>query len=283
MIMNMFNYSVVVPYRDKYDLFVKAVESIPDREDIQIIIVDNAPQCMSQEQVPLKQMAKVVYTTSSPTKGAGHARNVGLTIVEGRFILFLDADDYFTPAAFAAFDKYLKQDYDIVYFKADSINLCDGTQSTRHDVINKYVNFFLRTGNDSLLRYRFVNPVSKMIRTNLVREHDIRFDETPVANDAMFSTKTGHYARTITASDEVVYMITEGGAGTSLTKAHNSKNQFVRFQVAIERYKFVESIGRDDQKPKLVSFIGHAFWDFGPKEGIKWIKYAHSQGVKVLF
>lgn len=277
-----YQYSVIIPYRNTLGLLHKAVDSIPDREDIQIIIVDNSMTTLTEEQIPQKQLAKVVYATSDPTKGAGRARNEGLKQAKGKWLLFLDADDYFTNEAFAAFDKYLSSNYEIIYFDADSIKLSDGSRSTRHETIHSYITSYLSNNKDDCLRYRFVNPVCKMVRANLVREHNIQFDETPVANDAMFSTMVGHYAKRVTADDEVVYMITEGEGGTSLTKAKSAKNQFIRFQVAIKRYKFVESVGRKDQCPRLRSFVGRAFMEFGIKEGIKWIRYAHKEGVKLF-
>lgn len=280
--MREFNYSVIIPFRDKLDLLIKAINSIPDREDIEIIAVDNSDIPFGEPNMPVLSKARLVYLTSDPTKGAGHARNVGLMQMKGLFLICLDADDYFMPNAFTFFDRYLEQDYDIVFFDADSIKLSDGSRSTRHETIHRYITGYHSHHKEDSLRYRFVNPICKMIRTDLIKDHSIQFDETPVANDAMFSVKAGHYARKVTACDEVVYMITEGDSSSSLTKAKSAKNQFIRFQVAVRRYQFVTSVGRKDQQPKLISFVGHAFLDFGFKEGIKWVKYAHEQGIKLL-
>ena len=236
-----FNYSIIIPYRDKYELFLKAVNSIPDRKDIQIIIVDNASEPMPQDLVPRMEKAKVTYATSSPTRGAGCARNVGLTKVEGYFIVFLDADDYFTPNAFAAFDKYLKQDYDIVFFQSDSIHLSDNLQSHRHETINQLITTYLKNGNEDLLRYRFVNPISKMFRADFVLHSGILFDEIRVSNDVWFSVMTGHAAKHITADNAVVYMITAGDNGTSLTRMMTKENWFTRYQVMVRVNKFLKS------------------------------------------
>lgn len=103
----MYNHSIIIPYRDKYDLLCKAVASVPDREDIQVIIIDNSEQPLSQERIPKKKQATILFLTSDPTKGAGCARNVGLEHISGKYTIFLDADDYFTPDAFVAFDRYL--------------------------------------------------------------------------------------------------------------------------------------------------------------------------------
>ena len=206
----MFSYSVIIPCRDTFDLLAKAVKSVPDREDIQIIIVDNSTTPLSVENVPPKNSAELFLAYSDPDLGAGHARNVGLNYVKGQWILFLDADDFFSPKAFDAFDKYLTSNYDIVYFSADSIRLKDGGQSSRHESIHRYIQGYRRTGNEDLLRYRFVNPIAKMMKASFVLGSGIKFDEVKASNDMMFSIRTGHAANTITADPTPVYIITEG-------------------------------------------------------------------------
>ena len=276
-----YNYSVIIPYRDTFFLLQKAIESIPDRKDIQIIVVDNSKDVIGLSSLPTKKFSKVDYLTSDSSKGAGCARNVGLIHAEGRYLVFLDADDYFTPNAFCVFDKYLNQDFDIVYFDADSIHLKDGTPSSRHNNIHQYIQTFLNSGDEGILRYRFVNPIAKIVSLEMVKEHNIQFDEVRVSNDIMFSVLTGHHAKRVTASAEVVYMITEGESGTSLTKTFNKENQFIRFQVSVRRYKYITSVGQKKYRPRLAGALRIALMNFGPKELFRYIHYAYCN--KVLF
>lgn len=278
----LYNYSVIIPYRDTYNMLVKAIASIPDRRDIQIIIVDNSATPLSSNRMPTKVNAKVVSTTSSPTAGAGCARNVGLQKAKGRFLLFLDADDYYLPHAFASFDKYLESEYDIIFFDADSIRLTDGAKSDRHTKIHQYIESFIKDGDEKQLRYRFVNPVCKMIRASLVAGHNILFDEIRVSNDAMFSIMTGHYAKTVTASNDVVYMITEGEKGSSLTKVRTAENMYIRYQVAVRRYRFITENGPKEMKPRLIGYLRFALFHFGPRELFKYWNYARKNNVRFI-
>lgn len=280
--MSVINYSIIVPYHDKFDLFVKAVESIPDREDIQIIIADNATEPLFKEQIPSKSKATITYTIASPTKGAGAARNVGLKHVEGKCILFLDADDYFTPEAFLAFDKYVEKDFDIVYFKTDSINLNDGTRSNRHNRINPLIQSFFTDGNEDILRYRFVNPIAKMLRTEFVIGGGFQFDEILVSNDVWFSIMTGHSAKKITADDAVVYMITAGDSGSSLTKKRTKENWFTRYKVMVKVNTFLKSIGKYQYRIILKGALRIAWKEFGFKEFLRFLKYAYDNKVGIL-
>jgi glycosyltransferase involved in cell wall biosynthesis len=277
----MFSYSIVIPYRDTLDMLYKSVLSIPDRDDIQVIIIDNSAEPLPKEKVPSKKHASLIYTTSSSIKGAGCARNEGLRYAEGKFVVFLDADDYFTQDAFVSFDKYLETDYDIIYFDADSIRLNDGSQSNRHANIHRYISSFKKNRDDKQLRYRFVNPVAKMIRNSLIRDHNILFEEVTVSNDAMFSVKTGHYANKVTACEDVVYIITEGEKGSSLTRTRNVENMYTRYQVAVRRYRFITEVGQKDMRPRLSGYIKYALFHFGPKEFLRYLLYARKNHVSI--
>ena len=271
--MAQFNYSIIIPFRDSIGLLKKALNSIPDRSDIQVIIVDNSKILFKKEQYPIFNNAKLTLTSSTYGAGAGCARNVGLKLVRGQWLIFLDADDYFTNNAFDAFDNYLQTEYDIVFFKADSINLVTGKESHRHIGINKQIDYFLSTKNEDFLRYQFSNPVCKMIRSSLVIEDNILFEEIKCSNDSMFSVRSGHMASTITADKASVYVITESPSGVSLTTDKSKENSFIRFQVATRRYAFLKSIGKGYLKPKFISFIANALIKFGPYEALKYIKY----------
>lgn len=277
-----YQYSVIIPYRDTLDLLYKAVASIPDRKDIQVIIVDNSVKPLADEQIPRKGQTKVVYTTSDPTMGAGRARNEGLKQVQGLWILFLDADDYFTDEAFGSFDKYLTSDYDIVYFDADSIRLTDGAQSDRHETIHQYIKGYLDKGDEGLLRYRFVNPISKMLKAEFVMGSDIKFDETRVSNDVWFSVQTGHAANKVTADPCKVYMITAGESGSSLTRKRTKENWFIRYQVSVRVNKFLKSVNKYQYHIRLLGFLNVALKEFGFKEYLHFLNYALKNRVGIF-
>lgn len=277
-----YNYSVIVPYRDKYDLFVKAVDSVSDREDIQIIIVDNSPYALEQDQIPCKNKAKVIYLTSLPAKGAGGARNEGLKHAEGKYLLFLDSDDFFTENAFSSFDKYLNTEYDIIYFKPTSVRLSDGGVSGRHIYYSKSVDDYLCNGNEDNLRFWYTVPWAKMIKTTLVNEHSIVFDETFASNDLMFSVKTGYYASKITASTDVVYVVTEAEENNSIDKTKTKEAQFARFSVAVSQYKFMEKVGRKDQRFSLLSYTLQSLKDFGISEFLRYMRYARDNKANIF-
>lgn len=277
-----YNYTIIIPFRDCTETLRIACDSIPVREDIQVIVVDNAQNPIGAGVIADFKNPQIEYLTSSPTKGAGCARNVGLEKAEGKFLLFLDADDYFTPNAFELFDAELETDCDIVYFNATSVYLKSGALGNRHNGIDGMIKKSLAEGNEDVLRYHFVNPVCKMVSRELVEKHDILFQEVPASNDLMFSVKSGHFAHKVKAVDKVVYVITVGEEGSSLTKTKSLRNEEARFHVMVDWYKFLKSIGRLDLSPTILGFIRKGYRIFGLKVGLSWLFYALRNGVNIF-
>ena len=91
----MINYSVIIPHHNIPALLQRCLDSIPERDDIQIIVVDDNSD---SNKVDFKKFpgigrrnVEIYYTKEG--KGAGFARNVGLKYAKGRYLIFADADD----------------------------------------------------------------------------------------------------------------------------------------------------------------------------------------------
>jgi len=207
--------SIIIPHYNSKEFLNRLLESIPLKEEwLEVIVIDD------QSDVDLSALQKkyrsVNFYKNTGKKGAGSARNVGLEKSRGEYLLFADADDYFTEKAFEVLKKYLDiQSYDIVYFTPLCVKSVSKVVGTRHlryvDLIEKY----LKDADESI-RYKFYVPWSKLIATKLVREKQISFEEIIASNDVNFSLQIGFHAQSIYATKENIYCVTE--SRTSLTK-----------------------------------------------------------------
>ena len=109
-------FSVIVPAHNSAEFIKKGLDSIKAQEftDYELIVV--LDDCRDDtDQIALLYTDKVLITFFGK---AGMARNAGLNIAEGKWILFMDDDDWFLPGALATIAEELKrqQDIDILAF-----------------------------------------------------------------------------------------------------------------------------------------------------------------------
>lgn len=248
--------SIIIPHYQSFDFLRTCLSSIPNADFIQVIVIDDkSPDWMKFEE-GLKQDYPYVNFQSAPKNGgAGAARNLGLQFASGKWLMFADADDYFTPNAFDIIKESFDSKADIVYFEADSIDLATGMSSDRHQHINSFVDAYdsqneVSEGN---LRFRCYGPVCKMIRRTVVTAHQIQFDEVKYANDVMFSAKVGYYAKTITAVKQPIYCITT--SSNSLTRKMTAGAIMCRYSVSVNFHLFLRNIGKEKYQGIILRYF----------------------------
>lgn len=191
--------TIIIPTKNLFGLLERCLSSLPRRNDIQIIVVDDASDMTEDMKESYPGIddpnVEVVFTTSS--KGAGYARNVGLTRAQGKWLMFVDSDDFLLENALQLIDSYAESENDIIFFDIDS-RFSDTLQPAwRHIKFERAFSDYSGVQLERFLRYGYTEPWGKLIRRSLVEEYGIRFDESIVANDYKFSVLTGHYARTV--------------------------------------------------------------------------------------
>lgn len=209
------NFSVIIPQRNSLATLPRLFSSIPNRDDIEIIVVDNTPNPVTKDEIGVDRDYQLLW--SAPERHAGGARNVGIENAHGEWLIFSDADDFFTTDAFQLFDEHKDSNSDIIFYCADGLYPDTGERSDRGDVFSNLVLGYIsgvRTEED--LRLEFIVPWSKMIKREFVERNKIRFDEIKAGNDRFFSMVCGILARKVEAVDKVSYIVTVSKG--SLTK-----------------------------------------------------------------
>ena len=113
--------SVVIPLYNSEKYISECVHSIIDNYkygDLEIIIVNDGSTDRSQSIVKeLVEKDKRITLINQDNKGPSAARNRGLAEANGKYILFVDSDDFLESRALTKFRELLiKGDYDTVIF-----------------------------------------------------------------------------------------------------------------------------------------------------------------------
>lgn len=259
----MFTYTVIIPHYTKSGdvrLLDRAVDSIPARSDIQILVIDNSPIRIEQNLFKGRGNIKILYSDNA--RGAGGARNEGIRYSQGKWLLFLDADDFFEGNAFVAFDKYVDTVFDIIFFKMTSCYSDTYEKANRGDVYTEMVERYLKTKDEYELRCQFSSPCAKMIKSSFVKENEIFYDEVKAANDVMFALRIGLKARKITADSIAVYCATvEHG---SLRNTISLENIEARFNVSIRKNRLLKESGMPKSASVMFYIISSLRFGIGP-------------------
>ena len=278
------NYSIIIPHKNVPKLLFRALKSIPLRSDIEIIVIDDnsdKPFLDSIEELKIK-FQNVNFISTKTNKGAGYCRNIGISNSNGKWLLFMDSDDFFSKNAFDFFDEYKDSKYDVIFFQFDSYFSDSMEIADRHSEYCEIIDNYLsdnKIGENSM-RFRIPVPYAKLIRKKLVMDKDLKFDEIIASNDVMFSAKLGSHASTVSASDKIVYSSTVRRG--SLTKTRTKEVELCRYQVQIKYNLFMKEIGFPSIQKHITSRLIDVFFLFGLKEFIKYVKLARKSNVSLF-
>ena len=230
--MSEFNYSIIIPHHNLPDLLQRLLQSIPERNDTEIIIIDDnsSPEIVNFEKFPGLQRNDVKVIFSKKGGYAGYARNLGLQEAQGKWILFADSDDFFNFCISDILNEYINSDADIVYFKGSSLDTDYYTLSNRCDSHNKYIDLWEANPSKSslCLRYLFGEPWCKLIKRYLIINNSIKYEESSIHNDTEFSYKVGFYADKILVDKRALYCITTRSGSVSKVLTESKKIERIK-------------------------------------------------------
>ena len=275
----MINYTIIIPHKNTPKYLQRCLDSIPERDDIQVIVVDDNSDNLDTINFPgLNKKNTEVYFTKEG-KGAGYARNIGLSYAKGKWLLFADADDFFNSDFITIINKYLETDNDIIYFSATSINLDTGKKSDRNKKLVKSLNEYVNSieKNRDILTFKNWEPWCKMFNHDFIQKNNLRFEEIKVGEDALFVINAGMLADKICVDTSSIYCVTYNKKSLSF-----NKNLFdERFMSKIRINNYLTKLNKDKYKLSLgADIVGSC--RYGIKKTLSVIKIAKKNNNKII-
>lgn len=243
--MTMFTYSFIIPHYNTPDLLTRLLDSIPQREDIQIIVVDDN-SVDGKRPIITRSDVLLIQLTAQESKGAGHARNVGLDNAQGKWLLFADADDYYSDGFITELDKFVNKRIDILYFGVYIVdgNRVYGNENGINFTIARYSNSLKNEHEKNVLGLSINEPWNKMFNREFIYSIEARFEEIPLSNDAWFVNYAGVSASTIEVTLKTLYNYILNDSGISkkrrklsdyyLAMKSNTKRNYLKRQYNCE-------------------------------------------------
>lgn len=225
--MSEITYSIIIPHYNIPDLLQRALDSIPEREDIEVIVVDDNsdPGMVDFDHFPGLDRPNTHCVFLKKNGGAGVARNTAISQARGKWILCVDADDFLLDGAFDHIDKYRDSDLDVVIFKADSCLSEDVSKKGKRNHASQLCNYIDEciSGKREIrnLLFSIMSPWCKLVKKQLLVNNNILFATTPVSEDVIWCAGVAVHCKNPDVSDAYIYCLTEReGSLTSEVNIH---------------------------------------------------------------
>ena len=241
--------TIIIPHKNDINRLNELLQTIPFDMIHECIVVDDDSDEFNAPSLIKQHFENVIFVLNKYSKGAGGARNTGLDIATGKWLIFADSDDLFTKDAFDILKSAASDLSDVIFFPPDSFREDDNSSSIRHERYSGFVKEYQMIPskiNEINLRYRFVIPTSKLISRDLILKYNIRFEESIYANDNLFSVKVGYYSKSISSDSRVIYKINhrDGSLTSQINRASYDTrlNEFIKTSNFLRQNLFLETL-----------------------------------------
>lgn len=214
-------FSVIMAAYNIENYLERSIGSIENQtfKNIEIIIVNDASTDNTKqkiEELNKKYNNNIIYIEHEKNKQAGGARNTGLKVATGEYIVFLDGDDYL-----ASDDVLEKLDRLIGEDQVDVIYLGFKIEGDREELVMPTEETCTKTYKAAADKYP--NPWSKCWRREFLEENNINFKENRYYEDVLFVYNGVMKSKSYKIADFVVHKYTSGRTN-SMTTTINLKN-----------------------------------------------------------
>ena len=240
LIQNKINYtpkvSVIMPVYNVERYLRECLDSVTNQtlKEIEIICVDDGSTDKSLD--ILKEYAvkdNRITVITQENLHAGIARNAGLTVALGKYLSFLDSDDFFELNMLEEMHKKaIENKSDIVICNWDiqdeikniKKQSADGVPTWVKEIIEKKPEFnFATKQNTNLTTITNPAPWNKLYKADFVKKTGVRFQSMTCCNDIGFSVTMMALAHTINIINAVFVHYRKYSSNTSHT-THDSTN-----------------------------------------------------------
>lgn len=252
--------SIVIPIYNGADTIKRCLDSIWNQglpeNDFEVICVDD---CSKDDTIFLlseiaKEHPQLKVVKNRESLRAGGARNHGVREAQGRYIQFIDADDYFHPGSLKTAYLYQKE----MASGGVDILVCDFARHTLQKVNDELVHRFPSTDIMTGRKFFVVNslpyaPWKYMFRRELMIDNKIFFAEKVSCEDVDWSHKIAFYAKTMQYKPILLthYILSESiQTGSEYKKA---TTVFHRLMAGKRLTDLVHLCNTDEEKSRIIA------------------------------
>lgn len=238
--------SIVIPVFNGEKYIEKCINSVSDKInnfDVEIIVVNDGSTDSTKDKLSkMFEKNKKIKIFNNKNRGVSYSRNYGISKASGKYILFLDSDDYLSTNWIELLDFISKEDFDYL--------ICGNIKFSTS--LNKKMLFMQTIGLNNETGYCFSTPWSKVYRRDFLLKNKICFSEEIInGEDELFNLKVIlHSTKIKTVKINIYnYRLTK----SSLTKSFNEKifESDYKFKKELNELLKISKLSKNEQNDIL--------------------------------
>lgn len=264
--------SVILPIYNASQHLAQCLDSLiyQSLKEIEIICVDDGSTDNSLK--ILKEYEKKhnhIYIISQENAGAGAARNAGMKKAKGKYLSFLDADDFFeTNMLEEAFLKAESDNADIVVFNSnqyfeDKDEYKNVNWTLKYNKIPPYTPFKHRQMTDNVFKVFVGWAWDKLFKSDFISKNNLVFQEQRTSNDLLFVFSAVVLAKRITVvpQDKILVHQRRDSSGSLSKTREKSWTCFYDALTALKERLINENIYDELQQDYINYALHFCLWN----------------------
>lgn len=222
-------FSIIVPIYKVEQYLEKSVYSLLNQtyKNIEIILVDDgSPDNCPRMCDKFSELDNRIVVIHKQNGGLSDARNKGLEVARGEYILFVDSDDYIEPHTCEKFNKFTEQGYDILIGDA---NVEGGCANIEHIEQTEVV----YTGEEYLLTAFIAGKMPmaawlNVYRRKFLEDNELQFKYGRLHEDEEFTPRAFLKAENVICTGIAFYhyIIRDNSITTQMDKRKNAESLY---------------------------------------------------------
>lgn len=195
--------SIIIPAYNAEKTIAETLKSLQSQssKDFKVILIDDGSIDNTLILANTFKDKLDIDIYSQNNMGEGQARNTGISHLDTSYCLFLDADDHLEQNAIEIFKKYIDKKFEIIF--------C-GYKKIMENKISKYVPPSIELNNFELISLFYKRQITfgignTLIKSSLIRENNILFEEYKLGADNHFFRKLALYANKSIAIKDILF------------------------------------------------------------------------------
>lgn len=164
--------SVIMPAYNAASVITKAIDSVlKQKVDLELIIInDHSSDGLDKVIAPYLQDPRVHYIQNQVNRGVAFSRNRGVSLAKGKYVAFLDADDWWDENKLTIQLAVMKRTGAVLSCTAREFARADGSLTGHIVPVGEEITY------KRLLRHNCINCSSVLILTSVIKEFPMGHD-----------------------------------------------------------------------------------------------------------